>query len=65
MDLDHEINCPECGVATKVALRDVAKQRTVQCPRGHNIVLEDADGDGRKAQDALDDFARVLKRFGK
>lgn len=65
MDLDLDIDCPECGAAVKVTLQDVAKQRTVRCRRGHSIALKDQGGGGRKAQSALDDLDRALKRFGK
>ena len=65
MEHDFEINCPECGAKVKVVLQDVAKQRTVQCQRGHSITLKDDGGGARKAQNALDDLDRALKRFSK
>jgi hypothetical protein len=64
MDREFETNCPECGATVKIALADVAKQRTVRCQRGHNIALKDVGGGAREAQAALDDLDRALKRFG-
>lgn len=65
MDLDFDVDCPNCGVKVKVALQDVAKQRTVKCRRGHSIALKDDGGGARKTQRSLDDLERALKRFGK
>lgn len=65
MDLDFEIDCPNCGATVKVALQDVAKQRTVRCRRSHRITLKDDGGGARKAQRSLDDLDRALKGLGK
>ena len=63
MDLDLE--CPECGTTVNVTLQDIAKRRTVRCRRGHVITLEDQGGGARKAQKALDDVERAIKRLGR
>lgn len=63
--MDFDIECPECGAKVKVTLQDVAKERTVRCVRGHSIAIKDDGGGGRRAQKAMDDLDRALKRFGK
>jgi len=63
--MDFDIECPECGAAVNVTLQDVGERRTVRCRRGHSIKLEDQDGGARKAQEALDDLDRAIKRLGR
>lgn len=64
MDLDFDLECPECGAAMKATLDDIAKQRAVTCRRGHRVTLVDKGGGARQTQSALDSFERSLKRLG-
>lgn len=60
-----DVSCPSCGSTIRVTLGDVKAERTVTCPKGHSVQLRDS-GDGiRRADRALDDFKRALKRFGR
>lgn len=34
MEVDIDINCPECDVTLSVSTRDIATGRTVRCRRG-------------------------------
>ncbi|NUO58988.1 MAG: hypothetical protein HOV78_20195 [Hamadaea sp.] len=61
---DIDIECPECGSKVGVSLEDVAKQRTVRCRKGHSIKLNDKGGGARKAQKALDDLDKKIRRLG-
>jgi hypothetical protein len=60
-----ETECPDCGSRVRFTLDDVAKQRTVQCSRGHLVKLQDDDGGARKASKAFSDLDMALKKFGK
>lgn len=57
--------CPDCGGALRFTLDDVAKHRTVRCSRGHSVELKDQGGGARKANQAMADLDKALKRFGK
>jgi len=60
-----DVACPSCGRTVRVSLNDVKQERIVHCPSGHAIQLRD-EGDGlRRADRALDDFKRKLKRLGR
>ena len=64
-DLDLPIECPKCGSRLPATLGDVAQSRTVRCPRGHEVDLED-EGDGaRKAVDASRKLDKALKDLGR
>ena len=65
MDLDIDFKCPECGSLVKATVAEVARQATKRCRKGHPIRLVDQGGGARKAQRAMDDLDRALKRFGK
>lgn len=64
MDLDFDLECPECGAAMKATLDDTARQRTVTCRRGHHVTLVDKGGGARQVQGSLDSLERSLKRLG-
>ena len=57
--------CPECGAKVRVKLEDLAKGRTVRCPRGHLVKLEDVGGGAREAQKSLDDIEKSLRKIDK
>ncbi|NCT90145.1 hypothetical protein GXB85_04150 [Cellulomonas sp. APG4] len=65
MDLDFKFDCPECGRSVKATVAEVGRQATKRCPNGHSIKLVDKGGDARRAQSAMDDLERSLKRFGR
>jgi len=65
MDLDVDFECPECGSLVKATVAEVARQATKRCRQGHSIKLVDQGGGARKAQRAMDDLDRALKKFGK
>lgn len=65
MEIDFDIDCPECGAKVKVALQDVAKERTLRCRHGHSIAIKDEGHKGRQAQKAMDDLDQALKSFGR
>jgi hypothetical protein len=66
VDVDKiETDCPECGSTVRFTLSDVAAKRTVRCGRGHSVQLNDDDGSARKADKALKDLERKLKRLGR
>jgi len=60
-----DFECPECGSPVKATVAEVARQATKRCRKGHDIKLIDRGGGARKAQRAMDDLDRALKRFGK
>jgi predicted Zn finger-like uncharacterized protein len=64
LDLSKE-SCPECGAKFRLRMEDLAKGRTVHCPRGHSIKLLDDGGGAHKAQDALDDLEKSLRKIDK
>jgi hypothetical protein len=59
-----EAECPECGSKVRFTLSELAARRTVRCDRGHAVKLEDEGGGARKADKALKDLERTLKRLG-
>lgn len=64
MDIDLDIDCPECGAPVRVSMRDVARERMVRCRNAHAISLVDEGGGARSADRALADLDRALKRLG-
>ncbi len=59
------MQCPECGSKVRFQLSDVAAQRTVRCGRGHAMKLEDKGGGARKADKAMKDLEKSIKRLGR
>lgn len=57
--------CPDCGAKVRVKLEDLAKGKTVRCPRGHSIRLQDVGGGARKVQKSLDDLEKSLRKIDK
>lgn len=56
------INCPECDAEFTVSLKAVAEERTVFCPAGHDIVLEDEGGGGKALVQSLEKASRSFRR---
>ncbi|MFH7324857.1 hypothetical protein [Aeromicrobium sp. JJY06] len=65
MDMDFDIDCPECGANVKVKLADVSRQRTVRCGRGHAIELVDEGGEARKAEKTMRDLDKQISKLGR
>jgi DNA-directed RNA polymerase subunit RPC12/RpoP len=65
VDIDLELDCPQCGRRVKATTADLAKQRTVACPSGHRLNLKDEGGGARKVQRSLDDLDKAIKKLGK
>lgn len=65
--LDPEIgqDCPTCNSRLKVTISDVANHRTVTCPHGHRVKLEDGNGGFRKADKAMSDLDKALRDLGR
>jgi hypothetical protein len=59
------LECPDCGVTLNVTVTEIADQRTKRCARGHSVDLRDNGGGARKAQRALDDLEKTLRRLGR
>jgi len=58
------VSCPICGTGLYPTLEDVRMERTILCPRGHQVKLVD-QGDGvRNFDRQFDDFARKMRRAG-
>lgn len=60
-DLIADINCPNCNRKVKIKVKEMVPGRTKRLSCG--CVIQFAGDDGRKAQRALDDFERQLKRL--
>jgi hypothetical protein len=58
------IECPECNQAFNISLRDASQGRTVVCPQGHQVKLEDKEGNVRSAVKAHDDLMRDIGGLG-
>ena len=60
-----EIKCPKCGRTMRPELDAVKMGRSVRCAGGHSVKLKDEGGGIAKADRAMSDLERALKRFGK
>lgn len=65
MNLDFDIQCPECGTKVKITMADVGRQRTVKCGRGHAIQLVDEGGNARKAEKSMRDLDQAISKLGR
>lgn len=59
-----ELPCPECGSKIRVTLGDIQRGRTITCPSGHRVALQEQGGGIRQADQALDDLKRSIERLG-
>ena len=62
MDLDLEIQCPNCKRNVKLKMRKLKKGSSHPCPRCKTEFVV-RDDDFRKAQKALDDFEKSLTKL--
>lgn len=64
MKLEAEVECPGCKRKVKVKLEDVRPGRKKDCPSCSAEISFTGD-DGRKAQKAIDDFEKSIKKMFK
>lgn len=62
-DLTAEITCPNCGRQVKLKINEMVpgRSKTLSC----GCTVQFTGDDGRKAQQALDDLERQLKKLSK
>lgn len=65
MDLDLDIECPECGTNVKIKMADVSRQRTVRCRQGHAIELVDEGGGAREVEKSMRDLDKQISKLGR
>lgn len=65
MDLDLDIDCPECGAKIKTTIGAVAAQKTVRCRRGHHVKLIDEGRGMRSAKRSLDNLDKAINKLPK
>jgi len=56
--------CPVCGSALRATLDDVKMERTVRCPRGHEIRLLDKDNGTQKLDRELRKLDQTIRQSG-
>ncbi len=61
--LEVEISCPKCGRKFKQRVEDMRPGNSRNCP-GCGGRIDFTGDDGRKAQKALDDFAKAFRKIG-
>jgi hypothetical protein len=64
MDLEAEVTCPGCGKKFKQKIKEMVPGRSRTCPHCR-VNIEFSGDDARKAQKALDDFQKSLKKLGR
>ena len=63
MELEAKIECPECGRQVTVKVKEMVPGRTKNCPNC-KVLFQFTGDDGRKAQIAVDDLLRKIKKIG-
>ena len=63
-DLEAKVTCPNCGHQIKIKVKEMVPGRTKSCPYCHATINFTGD-DGRKAQKALDDLEKSLKKLSR
>ena len=64
MDLEFDFKCLNCGHKMKIKVKEMYAGNTKTC-RFCGCEIHFNGDDGRKAQRALEDLERTIKRFGK
>ena len=64
MELKTDVTCPKCGHKFSIKVADMVPGRKTRCPRCPTEITFSGD-DGRKAQQALDDLERSLKKWSR
>ncbi len=64
MKLEVDVECPSCKRKMKVKVQDMRPGKKKNCPSCRAEISFTGD-DGRKAQKAIDDFEKSLKKMFK
>jgi DNA-directed RNA polymerase subunit RPC12/RpoP len=64
MKLEADLNCPNCGGKFKQRIEDMRPGRSRVCPHCSARIQFTGD-DGRKAQKAIDDLEKELKKLSR
>ena len=64
MELKAEVKCPACGCKLTIKVGDMVPGRKQSCPKCHAAITFTGD-DGRKAQRALDDLEKTIKKLSR
>ena len=59
-ELEIDVPC-DCGRTVTVQVRDVQNGRTVRCPAGHSIRVEEVGSGLRRAEQATQQFDQTLR----
>lgn len=60
--LEGTIQCPNCKRGIKIRVEEMVPGRSKKCPNCQTSIKFTGD-DGRKAQEALDDLERTIKKM--
>lgn len=63
MKLEADIDCPNCSHKMKIPVAFMRKGNSKKCPRCNSTI--EFDGDGHKAQKAMDDLEKSLNNLFK
>lgn len=63
-DMSADISCPICQNKVRIKIREMYPGNTKSCP-ACGAIISFEDDDGRKAQRALDDLVRTIRKIGK
>lgn len=63
MKLEVDISCPKCSHTMKIPVGFMRKGNSKKCPRCSSTI--EFEGDGHKAQKAMDDFEKSLNKMFK
>lgn len=63
-NLEVKISCPNCEGIVRIKVKDMVPGRSKPCPHCQ-VSFKFTGDDGRKAQRALDNLERTLKKFGR
>ncbi len=58
------MSCPVCGSVLHATLDDVRRERTVRCPRGHEVRLVDKGNGAQRLDRELHKLDRTMRRAG-
>jgi CDGSH-type Zn-finger protein len=63
-EMHVNVRCPGCGHRVRIRVREMVPGRSKRCPYCSTTFKFSGD-DGRKAQRAVDDLERTLKRLSR
>lgn len=64
MELKADVKCPACGYKLIIKVADMVPGRRQNCPKCRATISFTGD-DGRKAQGALDDLEKTIKKLSR